>query len=353
MNKQEAIINLSVLFNRGLSTEAETQYFNSKNHDETVKEFQDYIQKSVHLLGNPKMSVTQALNDHGVDLLIEFPNLTKVGFQIKSHFDVTEDQFALKVKAQLTDSRFHGLDKWFLLICSPLEDDKKDYRSKISHLINEFSGYKTTYHVVYNPQHCTNVLRQPLMTQNEFNALKNQYVLGEIDWAEILRELKHEKAAPKAEGYISRLEKHSSSFITSCKSFAKYLGYKPSEEETCLEDLEELYNLLKKLSKKSREFLYVVLSKYTRRSGFRDQILTPCKHIENLLGLEISQVRDEVNILEEHRIASFDEEDGVWYIVINRVNPNYNILEQVKKFCDQEGKPLQEIIVNLDFSHFD
>lgn len=123
--------------------------------------------------------------------IIEYPNKCKIGIQVKSHFDVTEKEFAAKVKAQFANSKFHGLDKWYLFICSPLtESGGKSYSYKISHLINELSSYKTSYHVVYNPQQLVNVLTGGVIQEQELRNTKYQYYFEEINWAEIIKELK-------------------------------------------------------------------------------------------------------------------------------------------------------------------
>lgn len=132
MTKQETIINISTILKRKSSLDKDTNFFENKKHDNLLDMILRYVEDSSALVGNPKVFKTQALNDHGVDLIIEYPNRCKIGIQIKSHFDVSEKDFAVKVKAQFAESKFHGLDKWYLLICSPLveSDGKKNYSDK-------------------------------------------------------------------------------------------------------------------------------------------------------------------------------------------------------------------------------
>jgi hypothetical protein len=194
MTKQEAIINISTILNRKSSLDVETSFFTNRKHDDLLDLLLRYIEDSSALIGNPNVFKTQALNDHGVDLIIEYPNKCKIGIQIKSHFDVKEKDFAVKVKAQFAESQFHGLDKWYLLICSPLfESGGKSHSSKISHLINELSSYKTSYHVVYNPQQMVNFFTGGVMAEADFRSIKNQYYFEEINWTEIIKELKPSK----------------------------------------------------------------------------------------------------------------------------------------------------------------
>lgn len=350
MTKQESIVNLSSIFNRGSSKDPDTLFFKDKKHDELLDLLQDYIQHSSFLIGNPRVFKTQSLNDHGVDLIVEFPNKSKIGLQIKSHFDVTEKDFAVKVKAQMADSQFHGLDKWYLFICSPINDGTTDYSFKISHLINEFSGYKTTYHVIYSPQQCHNILNSQVMTPQEFQAIKNQFFLEPVDWRDIIKMLTDGKPDSS---YLNRVHGATEYKAQTAQLYLDYMGLGEEEKDDVLKYLNDLQDLLKKLTKQTREFLYVVISRYVRKDRLRQLILTPCQDVENHLNLSMDKIKNEVAILDNHRIAFFDEEDGIWYIAIRRTNPDYNILEDIKDFCDKTSKPLEQIIVNLDFTQFD
>lgn len=352
MTKQEAIVNLSTILNRGASTDADTIYFDKKRHNDLLDELLHYIQNSSKLIGNPKIFKTQALNDHGVDLIVEFPNGTKIGLQIKSPFDVSQKDFALKVKAQMAESQYHGLDKWYLLICSPLNDGTTDFTAKVSHLISELSSYKTSYHIIYSPQQCCNIFTKAVMSDSEFQAIKNQFFFEPADWTQIIRELGADK---KASSYLAKVEIQKGADVKQGDLYLKYCGLGEDERESTIEYLSDLRNLLKKLSKQTREFLYATLLRAIKKDTMRQKILTSCLDLENYLSISSDKVKREVAILDNHGIAEFDDEqdDGEYYIAIRRTNPDYNILQDVKEFCEKYDKPLHEIIVNLDFSHFD
>jgi hypothetical protein len=100
---EQLAIEVLCLLDRGTATPTETRYFVEKCHDELVEEFRQYLELHNSLLGTPHIEITQALNDRGVDVLLQ-RGFCKVGFQIKSHYDVSEEKFAANVKRQLTES---------------------------------------------------------------------------------------------------------------------------------------------------------------------------------------------------------------------------------------------------------
>ncbi|TKI57481.1 hypothetical protein E8L90_19585 [Brevibacillus antibioticus] len=137
MSVQDSILRLTTIINRGYASEEATKIFTEEKHDALVQQLAEYISRHDHLIGKVNVTVSQALNDRGVDLHVEM-NDCKVGFQIKSHFDVTEKHFAANVKRQCTESLAHGLKKWY---------------QRINYLINEFSTFKSGYIGVFGPQH--------------------------------------------------------------------------------------------------------------------------------------------------------------------------------------------------------
>lgn len=358
MTKQESIVNISTILNRKSSSDGETDFFADKNHDDLLDLLLRYIENSSPLIGNPKVFKTQSLNDHGVDLIIEYPNTCKIGVQIKSHFDVKGEDFAVKVKSQLAESQYHGLDKWYLLICSPLVEPggKKNYSSKISHLINELSSYKTSYHVVYGPQHAVNILRSDLMEEAEFRSIKSQYFFEDTDWRALLRNLKPDTAS---KSYLEDLSLTSASKrASSAARYSEYLNLTAADEiQSAIDDLKDLSDLLGSLSKKTREFLCVCIARGKVISvGMSDRIAVLFHDILNFLPIDKITVQREIAVLESYHIAYLDDLEGYgtnYSIVIQNGNPNYNIFLEVKKFCKIYDINIQCVIVDLDFSCFD
>jgi hypothetical protein len=134
MKNDQTIAHIFSILDRGIGTVDDTSYFDGKKHDELVEEFANYLDRHRPLISN-HLEITQALNDRGTDLILKNDNC-KLGFQIKSHFDVNEKDFSANVKRQCTEASAHGLDKWYLLICSPLKSKGKDLSEKIQTLYN-------------------------------------------------------------------------------------------------------------------------------------------------------------------------------------------------------------------------
>jgi hypothetical protein len=62
----------------------------------------------------PRVTIFQSLDDSGCDLLIEWAADARYGVQLKSHWDISQNNFAEKTLVQIQDSRAHGLNR---LLC--------------------------------------------------------------------------------------------------------------------------------------------------------------------------------------------------------------------------------------------
>ncbi|MBD3672751.1 MAG: hypothetical protein HUJ26_04420 [Planctomycetaceae bacterium] len=151
---------LECLLNRGLGNEDDTKWFAGVRHDDLIKALLDYLNAHRHFLGYCHIDGRQALNDRGVDAVISASGF-KAGFQIKSHVDVAEPKFAANVKRQFAEALSYGLDHYYLLICSPLSDENKDFRMKIAHLLNEVALYQNIVFDAYGPLNTVTVLKHP------------------------------------------------------------------------------------------------------------------------------------------------------------------------------------------------
>jgi len=142
---------LGCLLNRGTGTEDDTRFFIGVSHDELVRRLIEYLNAHRHFLGYCQIEPCQALNDKGVDVILRSSDCA-VGFQIKSHFDVQEANFASNVKRQFAEALSYGLDLYYILICSALvKAGKKDYRMKVAHLQNELRLFKGVRSETYGP----------------------------------------------------------------------------------------------------------------------------------------------------------------------------------------------------------
>jgi len=178
MDCPDVITVLRALFDRGTCTLSEADFFADRKHAELVETLFAYLNCHRHFFGMCQIDDTQALNDRGVDVLLVTGGV-KVGFQIKSHFDVKEKDFAAKVKRQFAESLVHELDCYFVLICAPLKDSTKDHTQKITHLGNELrrignglcrKGIQT---IIMGPRATGALFRNPLeVTRDELLSKK-------------------------------------------------------------------------------------------------------------------------------------------------------------------------------------
>lgn len=90
---------VNCLLNRGSSPDPETEYFEGHKHSALIDDLTSYLNSHRHFLGYCRLEPSQALNDRGVDLFLLSDN-ERIGFQIKSAFDVSDDRFAANVKRQ-------------------------------------------------------------------------------------------------------------------------------------------------------------------------------------------------------------------------------------------------------------
>jgi hypothetical protein len=188
---------VTALLSRGLSDKESTAYFAEVSHDTLLTQFASYLNQHRHFLGICHIEQNQALNDKGVDLILQTED-AKIGFQIKSHFDVSEKLFAANVKRQLAESFTHGLTHYFIIVCCPLDYDETSYAGKISHLLSELSQMKTSYHQAYGPANAVpyfvnptvlsrdELLRQQIITDDALHDYEKGFEhLPEIDDAEM------------------------------------------------------------------------------------------------------------------------------------------------------------------------
>lgn len=152
---------LHCLLNRGTVSPPETAFFETAKHDTLVDTLAQYLNAHRRFLSSCHIETTQALNDKGVDLMLEAGG-TKVGFQIKSHFDATEKEFNRKVKAQFAEALSFGLDHYYVILCcAMIKDGKNDYGMKATHLRNELALFRKVSFTVYGPQTTATLFRAP------------------------------------------------------------------------------------------------------------------------------------------------------------------------------------------------
>ncbi len=152
---------LHCLLNRGTASHADTMFFANVKHDELIDRLRAYLNAHRHFLGNCQIEQTQALNDKGVDLLLESGG-KKFGFQVKSHFDVSENKFSQKVKAQFTEALSFGLTHFYVLFCCAMTKvGKDDLSMKVTHLRNDLGLCRNVKFTLYTPQITAHIFNNP------------------------------------------------------------------------------------------------------------------------------------------------------------------------------------------------
>jgi hypothetical protein len=151
------------LLSRGSLADPDTEYFRGLPHDALIIALASYLNSHRHFLGICRLERTQNLNDRGVDLLL-LSGDDKIGFQIKSEYDVSEERFAANVKRQFTEALSHSLTHYFILICAPMTT----YKSRISHLMNEMLLIEDIEFSIYSPNNLVIPFRdKPTVTRDE------------------------------------------------------------------------------------------------------------------------------------------------------------------------------------------
>jgi hypothetical protein len=140
-DKLEIIVErLFKLFDVKPSPDKETTLFSNHkaaDHNEVCKAFEYWLDQTKMVFGEVAyMTQNQSLRDSGVDLLIDLPlSQLRFGVQAKSFNDIQESNFAKNVKAQITESHRHTLDKLIIAFAGDLTHKKQP--EKVRGLISE------------------------------------------------------------------------------------------------------------------------------------------------------------------------------------------------------------------------
>ena len=156
------------LLNRGVEADKETEWFEEMRHDELISRLIKHLDAHRHFMRSVEIEVTQALNERGVDVHLRSARCS-IGIQLKSHGDVMNRDFALKVKAQLAESLTYGLDTYFVLMCAAVVSRKgDDNRQKINQLKNQMLQVQGVDVIPIGPQNLVKCLReQPTVAREE------------------------------------------------------------------------------------------------------------------------------------------------------------------------------------------
>ena len=112
----------------------------------------EYLQgkADAELPGQPRVSITQSLQDAGCDMTIDWGTEAKYGVQLKSCADIGKPDFATSTVCQIQDSRQHGLQRLYVLLAGDLTDQSQVQR--VRNLQSRVSRMKDKYVQVVPPE---------------------------------------------------------------------------------------------------------------------------------------------------------------------------------------------------------
>lgn len=358
MKKSDIITAFSIILDQGVSSDNSTNYFLEQNHDDLVANFFNYITAYVPYIGNFHPEVTQCINDRGVDLLATGPNW-KIGFQIKSQFDVSQDDFARNVKAQMSESYAHGLDKWYLIICCSLLREAGNYQGRVIHLINEISTYSIMYPAVYGPtsaiKYFNNVnIPNQYKFQSEFQ--RRSYEQTTIEQIQAIiqgHEIKKEFHIIDPEDDTSRKAYFPSNLIR----FYSLPGWieHPEQIPESIEEISRLISHLIDVPIPTRELFTQIIHRDSEEYGGAQWA-----EIRDACNLSDSQLNEQLKILEKYGLVKINyiEEENITYIVPLDLTEGDLFTSEIywtalKEFSKVYGNRLSDFIVRLRFDLLD
>ncbi len=131
-----------------------TAGFRQERHDPLLARLQTQLEAK--LVERPHIAVIQNRQDHGCDLVIDWPLRAKYGVQLKSNGDVEESEFARNTIQQIQDSRQHGLKKLFVILAADITG--KSNLEKVRAIMSRISAQNDPYTVVIPPENAWNLL---------------------------------------------------------------------------------------------------------------------------------------------------------------------------------------------------
>jgi len=363
MAKLDIVRRLSIVLNRGWG---DPVVFAGKKQDDLVKQFTTYLEQHRKLIGGSmKYESTHALNEKGIDLLLQLDDL-RGGFQLKVESDVLKDNFADTVKRQMVDSNAHGLDKFYLLICAPYAINGKDYSLRINGLVNDLSVAQTPYHAVYPPYTAAKLFDGTgALSETDFR-LEQQRLAYEPTTEELLAralnviqqsEFAPRRSAQRAGDFIER-KGPAAKRVMSLETINEVCVWKntPEELKPVIDDVNRVLEALEKVPRPQRGFLFTCIGRSRPGVGVGHENVSyaSAHEIESAIGMNAQRITKNVTILERYGLATLDLDDpSDPTIIIRSPKAEMNVFAELRSFCEKSGESLERMIVDLDFSKLD
>lgn len=139
------------------SSSRETTIFREFSHGKLCEAFKNYLSGLIKKSPEPfTAQILHAPNDKGVDILIELQKTNqKFGIQVKAYTDIKSKDFSKIVKSNISESKQHGLEKFYIAFCGDLSYQRK----KIRMITSEISQMNYPYVIPISPAQCCYILQ--------------------------------------------------------------------------------------------------------------------------------------------------------------------------------------------------
>ena len=353
MEAQELVSRISIILNKGYGNFEDTEYFRDKPHDELIEEFMEYLELHNEHIGNPHNEITHMLNEHGTDIVIDIDGI-QIGFQIKSHQDLTDEDFARNVFAQMAESMAIRLAKWYILICAP----NREFEGRINHLMNRINALQSIYQAYYSPRNTIQYFNNPeVLSTEKFNLELQRYSYQETSEERLLRAIERLEDEPQGQENILHIpDKTEPIYSKTLERISDICGWEleehPEHFEKTKEDIDELLERLARLPEDSRRLLSLIVSRSETVPPGQYGVLA--EEIRMELRTDTGTLWNLVNVLRRRDFAHFweDYEEGN-FIIVNRPNRDWLIWDELRNFCEETGINLLSLIVDLRFDYLD
>jgi|GEM_PF-7096203 len=362
MNKLNSISEFSIIMHRGYGSNSDCNHFASLNHPQLIQAFIDYVNLHKDLIGLTKIESRQSLGDMGCDIYVELKNKVKIGVQIKSPHDVSEEQFAMKVKAQYTDTRALSLDKYYILICCPMSHKNE---LKVNSIVSYFALLKTNYHAVLNPNNCIRIFNpSTLMAQDEFIQNK-QLFSSEEDFNNletILKSIQHEIAGGKTikteigVAVKSALDRPLFQPIASANKFIDYLQLDNKiKRSDVLANINEFITKYGKLSDDLKSFYFLIIKESSEAKHNTDALEVNLRELDSLLRIRKSELLGNINVLasKKYELIRYDEEEPNHVTLFIWLKGDYNFIKEIKNYATENLINIENIFIKGNFALLD
>lgn len=362
MNKLNSIGEFSIILSRGYGDVSECNYFIGIKHSELIKRFIAYVNLHADLIGLTKIEDRQSITDNGCDVYLELRNQVKIGVQIKSSFDASEEGFTSKVKVQYTDTKTLMLDKYYVLLCCEMNASNT---RKVNHLTGYFATHKTNYHAIFNPHNSIRIFNPGgLMNEEEFKEKKQLFsfeddqnsIFNLLD--EIRSELKGSKTSNSdiAKSVKSAIDRPMFNKLNKADKFIEYLELDPKTKPAAvIEDINDFISKYSKLSPDLRNFYYLIIQESIDASHYVDALEMNLYELDSLLSGQKSEILGNIKVLDSNKynLLSFDEDEPDKVTIHVSLAGDYNLIKEIKNYSVENNIELKDIFITGDFGLLD